>query len=149
MRAAMMNTTMSGQHERCAWAIARSRKLRNAFENGIIKIEEYAQNLADSAVAACDDCMHSLVDDIPGPLVVSLFDSLKQFLEPVDFMPYPGPFIPGVASQEEIDRTKCQLRNKYIFIYKIIMNRVTAMGGQDTGAEHSESRPSSRRAAHT
>ena len=133
-----MNATMPPQHERCAWAIAHSRKLRNAFDRGLIKPDEYARSFADCAVTACDECMCDLVDNLPDPLIISLSDGLKQFLEPVNFMPHPGPFIPGAASQEEIDQTSRHLRPKYIRIYDLIMNRVDAMTGQVVGGGKGE-----------
>ncbi len=124
-----MAAPISARHEQCAWAITRSQKLMNAFDKGMITMEEYARSLADSAVAACDECMWSFVNGLPASLSVGLLACLEEFLEPVDFMPDPGPFIPAITSQEEIDRTRRQLRPKYIRFYEIMKNRVAAASG--------------------
>ncbi len=72
--------------------------------------------------------MRSCANDLPATVVTELFGYLKHFWQPVDFMPGPEPFLPGAASEEEIEQTKRVLRPKYVQLYQLMRDRDSVPG---------------------
>src|SRR5262245_24811508 len=105
----------------------RCRKLLRQLNSDTITSDEYAYNVALPLVTMCDECARSYVQSLAQPTAASLFAFLRQFLEPVDFMPCPGPFMVGPVSEGAVEDKKQQLRPKYIRLYHSVSQRAVSV----------------------
>jgi hypothetical protein len=100
------------------------RKLGTWLKTGKVTFDEFAYNLTLTIVDASDECMPECVESIPPTVVAPYTDYLRKFLEPVDFMPDPMPFLVGPVSEEDLKRAKQQLRPRYIRLYQLMKEKV-------------------------
>jgi hypothetical protein len=103
----------------------RCRRLANQFIAGRITFEEYAPNVTLAIVSAPDGDIPLCVESVPPDIAASYADYLRSTLEPVDFLPCPRPFLAGGVSEEVIERTRRQLRDKYLRLYQLMRERTS------------------------
>jgi hypothetical protein len=108
-----------------AQSAERCRKLARFLTAGKVTFEEYAYNVTLEIVNGPIDNISKCVELIPFDLVTLYADYLRTSLEPVDFMPSPGPFLTGDASEEQIDHKKRQLRPNYLRLHQLMCDKTT------------------------
>jgi hypothetical protein len=89
-----------------------------------LDLENFAYNVALNLIEVCDACAGLFLDTIPERDILDFFAFLRDYLEPVDFMPNPAPFIAGVGTTEEQERVKQLFRPKYLTLYEMTRERV-------------------------
>jgi hypothetical protein len=107
----------------CGGAIRYCRSLLAWLEADFVTWEEFAYNLVVQLVRTCDGCMQAFVDSLTTQVASKFYDYLRAFLEPVDFMPCPRPFIAGVASEERVQQMKETLKPRYVRLYLSVKAR--------------------------
>src|SRR5581483_3789199 len=98
----------------------RCRKLSSQLIAGKIEFKEFGYNLTLTVVSMPKERMEECIQTVPQNVIGSYRDYLREFLEPVDFMPCPIPFTVDWGSQEDIDRKKQELRPKYLHLYRVV-----------------------------
>ncbi len=101
-------------------AIRRCRKLRDQLLAGRISFSEYADAITLEIVCAEDPEVMLCVALVPPQYLTQYAMFLQSYLEPVDFMPSPVPFLVGNASGEVAEQIQLRLRPKYQQLYQIV-----------------------------
>jgi hypothetical protein len=115
-----MTDKSQASHPWDAGSVSECRKLRNHLVAGRVSFKEYAYNVTLHIIGCANDSLQACVEDIPEELRRQYAEYLRGFLEPVDFMPCPLPFLATWKSQELIERKKVELRPKYIRLYGLV-----------------------------
>lgn len=89
-----------------------------------ITLQEYAYNTTLAVVNAPDDCMEECVASVPARASSEFMAFLRNFLEPVDFMPCPAPFLVDTGDNQKADEKKRELRPKYVRLFELTKNKV-------------------------
>ena len=105
-------------------AVLFCRRLANQLVGTRISFQEYAYNLTLSIIYAPDECMEQCLASIPAEVGRQYMDFLRTFLEPLDFMPCPKPFLVDTGSEEIVEQKKRELRPKYIRLFELIREKV-------------------------
>lgn len=114
--------------EDCDFHLRECRKMLAMLDKGMINFEEYAFNFAIKLMSSCEQCTQTCIGDLPPGIVQPLHAYLRDFLEPIDFMPYAGFFICGRATEEEHREMKCILRPRYLRLYELVQERASRLG---------------------
>ncbi len=104
-------------------SVSRCRKLAKFLNAGRITFEEYASNVTLAAVSGSIDDIPACMATVPVGVAEPYIDYVRAFLEPVDFMPCPSPFLAGGPTEEAVAETKRRLRPKYLRVYHLVMGR--------------------------
>ncbi|WP_406700687.1 hypothetical protein V5E97_18005 [Singulisphaera sp. Ch08] len=116
-----METPPSLDHSTPSESVTRCRKLAKFLNAGRITFEEYASNVTLGAVYGSIDDIPACVATVPAGVAAPYADYVRTFLEPVDFMPCPRPFLAGGPSEEAVEEAKRRLRPKYLRLYQLVV----------------------------
>jgi hypothetical protein len=116
-----MDTPLSLDHPTPSDSVTRCRKLAKFLSAGRITFEEYASNVTLGAVYGSIDDIPACVATVPADVAAQYADHVRTFLEPVDFMPCPRPFLAGGPTEEAVEETKRRLRPKYLRLYQLVV----------------------------
>lgn len=106
----------------------RCQKLARLLFAGKISFEEYAYNMMLALVCASAVDLPTCVESIPAGYEDALANYLRAELEPVDFMPSPGAFIVDFSVPGIEDRTKRELRPRYLRLYRAVCGDPASIG---------------------
>jgi hypothetical protein len=121
-------------------SVARCLKLARLLVAGRITFEEYADNATLAIASGPSADIARCVESIPPGFADAFLAHLQDTLEPVDFMPCPRPFLAGNASDEAIERTRRELRPRYLQLYQM-MSRTPAAIDRSEGPGISPQEP--------
>jgi hypothetical protein len=127
MRGTFMSTASTSDSSDFKESMNRCRKLARFLTAGRITFEDYAYNVSLTIVRSPIDGIPQCVDTVPHEIVASYAEYLRGFLEPVDFMPCPKPFLAGIVSEEVFERTKREYRDRYLRLYEVMMERASSL----------------------
>ncbi len=102
-------------------SVSRCRKLARFLNAGRITFDEYASNVTLAAVSGSIDDISACIATVPVGVAEPYMDYVRAFLEPVDFMPCPSPFLAGGPTEEVVEETKRRLRPKYVRLYQLVV----------------------------
>jgi hypothetical protein len=105
-------------HPKVQWC---RRKIR-FIELNKITTEEFSYNFL---IFLVDDVSsrpywNQIVHSLPEWLAEPLYTYAKSFLEPLDFMPPPGPFLIGPYDDAEVEAKKKELRPRFLTLFQVI-----------------------------
>ncbi len=104
------------------------RKLARQLLSGIVTFSEFADNVTLAMVAVEDRNLPRAVESIPSSVLADYARYLQNFLEPVDYMPCPLPFISGKVTEAEVVQKRRQLREKYIRLHDLVLKEAGMIG---------------------
>lgn len=102
--------------------IRRCRKLAGQLLADKITFDEYANSITLAIIAAGNVAVQPCVELVPSRYLSQYTVFLQAYLEPVDFMPNPTPFIAGSYSQEIAEQIQKRLRPRYQRLYQAVKN---------------------------
>jgi len=91
------------------------------LQSGKITFPEYAYNVTLIIVSVSDEYMHKCISTIPLNFGCQYTEYLRTFLEPVDFMPCPMPFLVGPVSEKDLEQAKQRLRPRYMRLDQLLV----------------------------
>jgi hypothetical protein len=103
-------------------------KLARFLRSGKISFDDYASTVMMHLVCATDDNLSACVESIPPEYASAFVDYVRAELEPVDFMPSPGAFIVDFSVPGIEDRTKRELRPRYLRLYRAVCGDRSPIG---------------------
>ena len=84
----------------------------------------YAENVTRVIMYTGEDSWSSCLDTIPPDLVLPYLEYLRAEVEACDFKPFPGGSLFGGESDADIERTKLELRPKYVALVAFAKNKL-------------------------
>ncbi len=101
-------------------SVERCYKLARFLHKGRVTFEEYAHNVTLHFISALDSDIPRCIESIPPEFADAYSDYLRAFLEPVDFMPDPGPFMVNTNDLGIEESLKRRLRPRYLRLYQVV-----------------------------
>lgn len=123
MFSTFVNTNASDAPVDQRQAVDRCSRLGSSFSQEMLSFQEYADNITTMIVAAPDASMEKCVATIPSDDIIGYESFLRQWLEPLDYMPDPLPFLTGQPSKERIAEMQKQMREKYLRLHEFVRRR--------------------------
>ena len=99
--------------------ISRCLKYLRMLEEERLTFEEYGQLITLRLFDVPDGSMRLCLETIPPGFLPAYRKYLHNLLIPVDFMPSPVAFV-ARFTPEDIERTRRELRPKYVAIYQLV-----------------------------
>lgn len=106
-------------------SIERCRKLARLLRAGRVTFEEYALNAMLTIVSAPEADATQCIESIPRESMEAYADYLRAALEPVEFMPDPGPFMVDTNDSGLRERLKRQFRPRYLRLYRAVCHEAS------------------------
>jgi hypothetical protein len=94
------------------------------LKNGLITFSEYSYNVTLVIISGPDESIERAVELIPSDVTDQYEEYLRTYLEPVDYMPCPMPFLAGTVSEEDIEKKKRELKQKYIILHQLVKDKL-------------------------
>jgi hypothetical protein len=99
--------------------------LLKGYLRGIFEFDDYAGNITRIMMGTKEEFWGSCLDTIPPDVVPLYLCYLRDEIEACDFKPFPYIYLFGLESDDEIERTKTDLRPKYVALVSFAKSRLT------------------------
>ena len=103
------------------------RNLLEGYLQKIFDFSDYAYNITAIMIGTKEEYWSSCLNTIPPDVVARYLEYLHEEIEAQDFKPFPYIYIFGSESDAEIEKTKMQLRPKYVALVEFTKRNLNSM----------------------